>query len=61
MDMDDGWPTPLKNMSSSIGVRIPKYSQYMEKYKMFQTTDQEKLDSQGCLQFHLDGWNSRPL
>ena len=28
-----GWPTPLKNMSSSVGMIIPKYSQYMESHK----------------------------
>ena len=26
-----GWPTPLKNMSSSVGMIIPKYSQYVGK------------------------------
>ena len=26
-----GWATPLKNMSSSVGSIILKYSQYMEK------------------------------
>ena len=31
-----GWPTPLKNME----VKWDYCSQYMEKYKMFQTTDQ---------------------
>ena len=28
-----GIPTPLKNMSSSVGMIIPKYSQYMESHK----------------------------
>jgi hypothetical protein len=35
-----GGSTPLKNMSSSVGMIIPYYSQYVEKYKMFQTTNQ---------------------
>ena len=36
--VDHGWPTPLKNMSSSDGIIIPKY---MEKINlMFQTTSQ---------------------
>ena len=26
-----GWPTPLKNMSSSVGMITIDYSQYMEK------------------------------
>jgi len=26
-----GWPTPLKNMSSSVGIIMDYYSQYMEK------------------------------
>ena len=33
-----GWPTPLKNMSSSWEGWHPIYE--MEKYKMFQTTNQ---------------------
>ena len=33
-----GWPTPLKNMSSSIGMIISNI--YVEQTKMFQTTNQ---------------------
>ena len=36
-----GWPTPLKKkMSSSVGIIIPNW---MEKYNMFQTTNQDIL------------------
>ena len=35
--------TPLKNMTSSVGMII---SQYMEKKTMFQTTNQIKIDGQ---------------
>jgi hypothetical protein len=31
-----GWPTPLKNMSSSVGILIPN----IREKKMFQTTNQ---------------------
>ena len=36
-----GIPTPLKNMN----VNLDDYFQYMEKYKMFQTTNQDVSDT----------------
>ena len=39
-----GIPTPLKNMSSSVGIIIPNIYIYNGKIKaMFQTTNQRKL------------------
>ena len=35
-----GWPTPLKNMSSSVGVTIPNIWKNKTCSKMFQTTNQ---------------------
>ena len=42
MNLVGGIPTPLKNMSSSVGMMIHVYSQYMESHKIpcFQTTNQ---------------------
>ena len=39
MDLVGGIPPPLKNMK----VNWDDYSQSMEKYKMFQTTNQDSL------------------
>ena len=41
LNLVGGWPTPLKNMNVNWDDDIPIHSQYMEKYKMFQTTNQE--------------------
>ena len=38
-----GWPTPLKNMSSSVGMIIPNIWKNNEKLKRFQNTNQMRL------------------
>jgi len=44
-----GVPTPLKNMKVSWGY----HSQYTEKYKMFQTTNQDYIFSAYIVTVHL--------